>query len=224
MLRKTTELYQQTFDEAKLADKERDRAAWRRGGELFMLGINYRWSSIVLEERNPNLGDEEKRKSLVEEMKMHSYGGYQGELCAGDRAPEAPGLIISQSSNTLKKTGEETSLFKLLSFLKHSVVIFAPSSDHHTVDDILLAIGKLPTSTETVQVILVTQVNTDGAVDENKQDVAYALIDRDGHAHGGYFVKEGELTIVVIRPDGYVGAVVKDKGGVERYFGQIFGH
>lgn len=224
MLRKTTELYQLTYDEAKSADRERDRAAWRRGGELFMLRINYRWSSIVLEERNLDLGDKEKRKSLAEEMKIRSYGGYQGELCAGDRASEAPGLIISTSSDPLKRTGEETSLFKLLSFLKHSVIIFAPSSERHTVDEILLTTGKLPTSTETVQVILVTQANTDGAVDETKQGVAYALIDRDGHAHGGYFVKAGELTIVIIRPDGYVGAVVKDKDGVERYFGRIFGH
>ncbi len=74
MLRKTTELYQQTYHEAKPADEGWDRPAWRRGGELLMLGINYRWSSIVLEERNPDIGDEEKRKSLVEEMKMRSYG------------------------------------------------------------------------------------------------------------------------------------------------------
>ncbi len=133
-------------------------------------------------------------------------------------------MTISQSSDPLKKTGEETSLLKLLSFLKHSVVIFAPSSDHHTVDEVLLAIGKIPTSTETVQVILVTQSNTDGAVDETKHGVAYALVDRDGYAYGGYFVKKGEMTIAIIRPDGYVGAVVKDKGCVERYFGQIFGH
>ncbi len=222
MLRKTTGLYTKTRDEAKSTDKEKDRAAWRRGGDLFMLGINYRWSSIVLEERDPNLGDEAKRNSLVEEMKAHSYGGYEGGLCAGDRAPEAPGLVISQSSDPLKKIGEETSMFKLFSFLKHSVIIFALPSDRQAVEEILLAAAAIPAFEETVQVFVVTQADTSDVVDEANRDGCVVLVDRDGHAHDGYFVKQGELTIVIIRPDGYVGAITNNKSGVEKYFERIF--
>lgn len=222
MLHKTTELYQQTYDEAKSTDIQ-DRVSLRRGTELCMLGINYRWSSIVLEERDPNLSDEEKRKSLMAEMKARSYGGYQGGLCAGDRAPDAPGLVISHSSDPLKKIGEETSFFKLFSFLRHSIIIFAPSSERNVVDRILQAAAKVPVTKENVQVFIITQAETEHA-DGAHQEVAYTLIDRDGHAHDGYFVKEGELTIVIIRPDGYVGAITKDESGVEKYFAQIFGH
>ncbi len=213
MLHKTTELYHQAY----VAD-----TSLRRGRELLMLGINYRWSSIVLEERDPNLSDEEKRKASMNEMKARSYGGYEGGLCAGDRAPDAPGLVISHSSDPLKKIGEVTSIFKLYNILKRNLIIFAPLSENNAVNGILTATAKVPASKENVPVFVVTRTDNDYAVGA-QQEVAYTLVDRDGHAHDGYFVKEGELTIVIIRPDGYVGAIVHNKSGVGRYFEQIFG-
>jgi hypothetical protein len=48
------------------------------------------------------------------------------------------------------------------------------------------------------------------------------LVDRDGHAYAGYNVPvvSGEkVTVVVVRPDGFIGARVH---GIEWYFGHIF--
>lgn len=221
MLRKTSGLYAQSQDEAKSTDKDKENAAWRRGGALYMLDINYRWSSIVLEGRDPNLGDEEKRLSLLTEMKSRSYGGYQTGLCAGDRAPESPGLIFPQPSKASGKPGDKTSLFKLFSFLKHTIIIFAPSSKHDAVKEILFATAGI--SKDSVQVIVITPMGVDDAVEGAKQEgVDIELLDRDGHAHDGYFVKKGELNVVIVRPDGYIGAIIKDKAGVGKYFEQIF--
>ncbi|KAK0228928.1 FAD binding domain-containing protein [Armillaria fumosa] len=57
---------------------------WRNTA-LEMYGINYRYSSIVLEERDTELQD-------AEDVLAHAYSGYEGRgsLRAGDRAPDAP--------------------------------------------------------------------------------------------------------------------------------------
>lgn len=48
------------------------------------------------------------------------------------------------------------------------------------------------------------------------------LIDQAGHAYRGYVVEEGEIEIVVVRPDGVVGAIVRGAAGLERYFEGVF--
>ncbi|KAJ7754159.1 hypothetical protein DFH07DRAFT_959865 [Mycena maculata] len=48
------------------------------------------------------------------------------------------------------------------------------------------------------------------------------LEDRAGHAYRGYGLDADELTIVVVRPDGVVGAVISAADGVETYFRKIF--
>ncbi|KAF8185934.1 FAD binding domain-containing protein [Mycena galopus ATCC 62051] len=50
---------------------------------------------------------------------------------------------------------------------------------------------------------------------------ALVLEDRAGHAYAGYGVPVDKLTIVVVRPDGVVGAVVPNAEGVESYFKKI---
>jgi hypothetical protein len=48
------------------------------------------------------------------------------------------------------------------------------------------------------------------------------LEDREGHAYTGYGVPPAALTLVVVRPDGYVGVVTKAAEDLGRYFGKIF--
>jgi hypothetical protein len=50
------------------------------------------------------------------------------------------------------------------------------------------------------------------------------LEDTKGHgAHAGYCARfEGGCDIVVVRPDGIIGAVVRGPAGLEHYFSQIF--
>ena len=50
------------------------------------------------------------------------------------------------------------------------------------------------------------------------------LVDRDGHAHAGYNVPiSGEkVTIVAVRPDGFIGTRMHSATGVKQYFWRIF--
>ena len=86
MLERTTELLNKTLS-AKKEDDNAISAAWNRPRALLQLGVNYRWSSIVLDERHPyTLG----KKSNA----LDSYGD-EGitDFHAGDRAPDSPGLV-----------------------------------------------------------------------------------------------------------------------------------
>jgi len=53
--------------------------------------------------------------------------------------------------------------------------------------------------------------------------MAMVLEDTKGHASASYHSElQGGCDIVVVRPDGIIGAVVRGAEGVERYFGRIF--
>ena len=45
--------------------------------------------------------------------------------------------------------------------------------------------------------------------------------DKEGHAARAYQVEYGAPHIVVVRPDGYIGAVAYDMDGVREYFSGI---
>ncbi|KAJ7923513.1 hypothetical protein B0H13DRAFT_2230190 [Mycena leptocephala] len=85
MLGKTTGLLDKTVDAGSSTDD-----AWRntRGGSLLMLGVNYRWSSIVVDEQ-----DDDSAEGLSLTPK-DPYGIHIRGLRAGDRAPDAPALRI----------------------------------------------------------------------------------------------------------------------------------
>lgn len=64
-----------------------------------------------------------------------------------------------------------------------------------------------------------------GSTLDNNDTVKRADIvmeDRAGHAFDAYGSEEGESRIVVVRPDGYIGAIVKDAEGVKRYLRKVF--
>lgn len=187
-----------------------------------MLDINYRWSSIVVEER-------EKSELTTDEMKAYAYGGYEKGLCAGDRAPDATGLLVHSHSSTeiAKKLHEgETSLFKLFDATTHSVLIFSSSSSsaalRNIIDGRLREIAMFPKAKEAIRTFFVSKASPSGETsDVLKSRVEAILVDRDGHVHSAYSVGDEEFTVVIIRPDGYIGAITMETGGVERYFRKI---
>lgn len=215
MLQKSSEMHKVTVEEIA------GRASSRRGGVMFMLDINYRWSSIVLEERN-------KSELIAAEMKRYAYGGYEKGLCAGDRAPDATGLLVhSHSSVGIAKRvhGEDTTLFKLFDASRHSILVFASSSSSSPLCDGIDSLAMLPEAKETIQTFFVSKSPPSGAtLDTDKSRMDAFLVDRDGHAHGAYLVGDEEFTVVIIRPDGYIGAITKDQGGLKRYFDKLFVH
>ncbi|KAJ7662140.1 FAD binding domain-containing protein [Mycena polygramma] len=115
-----------------------------------------------------------------------------GPARAAYRAPDAPGLRVGT----------------------HTVLLFGgDAAAHASVVDVL---ARFPEGTvRTVQII--PQGKTAG------ESASSALIveDREGHAYTGYGVPVDRLTVVVVRPDGVVGATVTGAEGVERYFQNI---
>ena len=209
MLHSTTQLYTHTIaketpKDAPAQGLEDDKNSgwfrWRNDA-LHLYGVNYRYSDIVLEERNAKPQDEE-------DMRAHAYRGYEGipSLCAGDRAPEVPHLFSGD--------GKETTLFSLLKPTLHTVIIFAFPGKEAAVETIVDACQLYPA--ELVQSIVI----------RSHDDVTFDLgiscfVDRHGGARKTYLVRDGEVDTVIIRPDTFIGAIVTDAHGVDKYFARI---
>ncbi|KAJ7283132.1 FAD binding domain-containing protein [Mycena rebaudengoi] len=208
MLHATSALYTHAVlevdKETKPEEDDKSASGWFRwrNSALEMYGVNYRYSPIVVEERAAL-----PREDQNELMKAHAYQGYEGKgsLCAGDRAPEAPGLVQSD--------GVETSLFALFKPDVHSVIVFARDAQTSLLGGIYDAVAAYAVQS-VVQTLTICHKD---AVGRDKY-----LVDRDGHAFSAYLIDEDVVTIVVVRPDGFIGAIVREGEGVVRYFKKIF--
>ncbi|KAK0466820.1 FAD binding domain-containing protein [Desarmillaria tabescens] len=188
MLNKTTELLNKTF---KPGASSYD--GWQRGPELYQYGINYRGSPIVV--------DEAGTPESVDPYRS----GEGGELRAGDRAPDAPGLVSSQ--------GEKTRLFDIFRTSYHTVLIFAGAGLE--VKEILDLLKAYPAGT--VKSVVILPQNDGPAVDSSSAD--FTLTDGEDYARKNYNGRHG---VVVVRPDGMIGALVGGVDGLKQYFKGIF--
>ncbi|KAK0214922.1 FAD binding domain-containing protein [Armillaria fumosa] len=188
MLDKTTDLHNKTFT-AGAASTE----GWRRGPELYQFGVNYRGSPIVI--------DEEGTPESVDPYRS----GEGGPLRAGDRAPDAPGLVSVQ--------GEKMHLFDIFRTSYHTVLIF-PGADLE-VKAILDLVKAYPVGT--VKSVVIIHQNASPTVDGFPAD--FVVTDGDGYARKHYNDRNG---IVVVRPDGIVGALIGGVDGLKQYFKGIF--
>ncbi|KAH9939635.1 FAD binding domain-containing protein, partial [Epithele typhae] len=166
---------------------------------LTQLEVNYRWSAAVRDRRGPSAADED--------MKALAYAGYGREagVRAGDRAPEVAGLVDG--------TGAETSLYALLKSTEHTVLVRA-GGDGEQVVDVVKAVEALPAGT--AQVVIVGQERTPSAM----WGATRVYHDKEGWVERGYGGRDAPC-VVVVRPDGYVGAMVDGGAGVGDYFANI---
>lgn len=170
---------------------------WRNNA-LFLFGINYRFSTLVVDERDTQPLDNQVARA-------RAYEGYDGApVRAGDRAPEAPGLVHLD--------GTETSLFKLFKTNLHTILVFSAADREQVVNEILHASEGYPG--DIVQTILIS----DGSA---KNFEVLTFIDRDGYARDAYSVRGNEVDVVVVRPDGIIGALAVDASGLARYFSKV---
>ena len=176
---------------------ETARAMMQRTTLLKQLGINYRWSSLVRDERTPRAPDEEPEPYGVE--------GEAG-LRAGDRAPSATGLVRPPGSGT-------TALFDVFDPTRHTVLIFGGG-----VEAIVKSLGRWPQGTVSSVVVLPSGDKSTAAVDG--ADVT--LRDGEGIAYDAYHMTDGQAFTVIVRPDGVIGAIVAGEEGVTQYFNGIF--
>ncbi|THV04333.1 hypothetical protein K435DRAFT_905012, partial [Dendrothele bispora CBS 962.96] len=180
MLNKTTELFHKTFG-------SQGRDGWVRGNELKQFGMNYRGSPVVIDQKYTE----------AEETSDPYRSGDDGSVRAGDRAPDAPGLVKISSSAEVSKDKDALTFFDMFKPSSHIVITFA---------------GERPA--EEVDAILATKTAYSKA--------NYVLLDRDGHAYKGYVVSESEISVVMVRPDGYIGALMFQPEALKSYFSKIF--
>ncbi|KIK98566.1 hypothetical protein PAXRUDRAFT_133959 [Paxillus rubicundulus Ve08.2h10] len=179
--------------------------ALERGKKMNMLGINYRFSPIVKDEFSDAVPVKAYR--VLEE----------GELVAGDRAPDSPGLRVLGRG----KDDGETRMFDVFSPTRHTVLVLGPDveSAMDTVDALSMYSRKV-----LCPVIVLPQASGMGAaglLDAGTREVE-VLVDEAGHAYRAYLAVKGEMRVVVVRPDGVVGAIVHGSEGVMQYLGKIF--
>ncbi|KAJ7680011.1 FAD binding domain-containing protein [Mycena rosella] len=214
MLLATSALYTHTIAKAPKAEKtepENEKASgwfrWRNTA-LEMYGINYRYSPIIFTEGV----DRAEPTLILEELRARAYEGYEGSgtLCAGDRAPEAPGLVLNSEAGN-------KSLFGLINPAMHNILIFIPHKKAiATLEGIAAAVVAYPPGTAQTFIFFKDHETLGGR---------NGFVDRDGHAFAAYLVKDDcRIGIVVVRPDGFIGAVVGGVEGMDRYFRTIFWH
>jgi hypothetical protein len=208
MLHATTQLYTHIVKKEKPTDKpfentEDEKASgwfrWRNSA-LQLYGVNYRFSTIILEERDTAALD-------PEDVIARAYSGYEGlgSLRAGDRAPEAPGLV--------GKDGMITTLFNLLQTSMHTVLLFnVKDVDIPSVSSVL---NKLPTGLS--QSFVIEKADVGRSIDGLE-----ILLDKEGHAHTSYLIQSDTLTIIIIRPDTFIGGITVSAAGIFTYFEKIF--
>ncbi|KAF7356181.1 Pentachlorophenol 4-monooxygenase [Mycena venus] len=196
MLHKTTSLLNLTTS----TSAQGDSSGWERGGPLLMLGVNYRWSTIVLDEQ-----DEENMATAPKDP----YGVQIQGLKAGDRAPDASELKDIRGGGP-----SSVRLFDVFDLSRHTVLVFDASPD--TYNAVLAQILRYPQGL--VRCVVVVCRGVLGAGIKGSEMV---LEDTMGHAYASYHF-EGGCNIVVVRPDGILGAVVRSPEGIGRYFSQVF--
>ena len=221
-----------------------EAAGPRRGGaggadrpkSLDQLGIHCRWSSIVLDDRSPY---SDSKDSGVSALSPYGMGVGDGKIRAGDRAPEAPELVLLRDNvvNT-DATGESvrTSLFKLFDPTKHTVLFFVISldSDLKEIQGVFDVLATWPRDTLRIVIVLPKDTPASITTTESFHSIVQTseksllklsvVIDSEGHAQNVYgSVVEDGYPVFVVRPDGVVGGIVKGGEGVERYTKGIFG-
>ncbi|KAA1473986.1 FAD/NAD-P-binding domain-containing protein [Dentipellis sp. KUC8613] len=203
MLDLTSQLHSNAFNripDSTLGSGAEDSRAhdpyWRPKTGL-QLGINCRWSPIVLDGRADGTTPVEKK----------AYGTLGDKVRAGDRAPEAPQLIEQPGGN-------ETTLFNLIAgYSRHTILAFL--GDTH---------AELPASLQKYHgnpIISSIVLLPEGSTAKTSEQTYRTFIDSKGHAYHAYDVVKSSPTYIVIRPDGIVGAYAVNADQVRQYFDAI---
>lgn len=217
MLNQTTKILKTTF-------KEGEEKPWDKSESLLQLGVNYRWSSIVFDERqilearretedNDFMADYEYFVDDQDDIDVDSYGNLlDGRLRAGDRAPDASGLIDRSASSLFRTTYD---LFRTFGSHYHTVLIFSELADPKPV----LKLLKIYPPGTVRSVVITRRGRSISSPAVASADLV--LEDHDGHAYAAY-IPGKTCGIVVVRPDGIVGAIVEDRRWLHKYFLAIF--
>lgn len=200
MVQETLGIYKDLLDAvSKGTGSQKSRAEY-----LKQLGINYRWSALVRDERQPI----DKQQTLDE---LDVYGARGGDvLRAGDRAPDAPGLV------EVTEGGRVTRLFDVLQVTCHTVLVF--TRDTAKVQSVVEAVSSMPSGAVAAAVVYPQGSSTTPPA----TDAYRVFVDSEAHAYRFFGASADATTVFVVRPDGVVGGIVFGEEGVRKYFEGIF--
>lgn len=205
MLQYTAKLHKETYHHESGIE-----TGMKRSKEGHQLGVNYRWSSLVLDGRTPEVG------GSTEPVVKDPYGLQGDSIRAGDRAPEAPQVrMVGKDGSAL---GEETTLFKVIGdCAKHHVLVFSGKSSA-AVKDVQTVLA--PYSRAGVA-SLVAILPSGAEVPTQLLDGVEYLMDESGHAYKGYDVGDFDPLFVAVRPDGMIGAFAVSVEQIQKYFSKF---
>lgn len=167
--------------------------SWLRGQDFYQLDVNYRGSSVVFDELESQ--DSER-------------------VMAGDRAPDAPALVPLTAG---VKSGASR-LFDLFNPTRHTAILFPTETED--IATYTAALQKYPDGT--VYTVAVLPKESELAKEESSSSWGVdVVLDSDQYCWSVYPTTEG-AKVVIVRPDGCVGAVAKAAAGVEQYRRIIF--
>ncbi|KAK0469981.1 FAD binding domain-containing protein [Desarmillaria tabescens] len=175
-----------------------------RDFNLRQLGVNYRGSTLVVDEKHTRRGE------FIDPYRS----GEDGTVRGGDRAPDAPGLVAVNDDSI------STSLFEIFQFTCHTVLIFSDPKDDQS--DILNISTSYPQGL-VQSVVIYPQSTTPPSMLAVHRLADHVFADRDGFAYKNYNIVGSDATkVVVVRPDGYIGALISGADSLASYFGAIF--
>ncbi|KAF7318447.1 BHLH domain-containing protein [Mycena chlorophos] len=153
-------------------------AAVRKGGEMSMLGVNYRGSSIVSETITVASGSAANSNppapaSAYDKPDVLALGAKPAY-----RAPDAPGLHTA--------TGDATRLFRIFTVTRHTVLLFAPPDADADVKGILAFLRTLPAGAVLSVRILPAGSPCPPPSQTADSEFALTLEDAGGHAYKEY--------------------------------------
>jgi hypothetical protein len=193
--------------------------AFKRGPEFQMLGVNYEWSTLAVDDTRP--------RPDVAEARTRAYltdPPIGAGLRAGDRAPDAPGLLVMRPGPDgwlAAHDAEAATLFDAFRPGWHTVLVFAsPDADAAAIRAFVAVARRQPEGT--VRTLLVLRDDS-AAVESAASAGDAAVIDTNGRAFAHYGITpDVSISSVVIRPDSFVGAFACGPAGLEEYFGLVF--
>ena len=204
MLSRTTVLLDKTM--SFRADGSNNEG-WDRPKILHQLGVNCRWSPIVHDEQ-PGAAQAREAGAYLEEDPSVLY--------AGDRAPEAPGLRVVAGGAAGKE--ETTSLFKVFGPTHHTALLFSTSENKSDLAAVLALLR--PYTEDTLKTVVVLPHGTAHAAD-SERGAHLTVVDTDGYAFDAYPPASNGFPVIIVRPDGVVGAVVRGVDGVKAYLSKV---
>jgi hypothetical protein len=177
--------------------------------DFTQLGVHYKDSALVFDE----FGEDAPVK---EPTGLASFAVKGRQLRAGNRAPDASGLVVLSGTDK----GSETTLFDGFNLSTHTALVFVslgvPSS---SVTEAIAALQPARTAGLFRVVVVHTTSRPDVAIAEG---VDCELLDSAGHAMAAYAPDRlGPFAVAIIRPDQVIGAFTSSPAGIHRYVSSI---